>query len=109
MKKHILFGAWSSSEAAPDVVDSGAGHCQSSKEGKPFQFFFRKAINQKILFGRLRQAKDKWFKRFPQHRPIFLSVLSEPSKSRTPAEAEHCGKARESVPCQVPPCVGQLV
>ncbi len=64
-EKHILFGAWSSSEAAPDVVDSGAGDYQSSKEGKPFHFFFGKRISQEILFRLLWQAQDKWFKRFP--------------------------------------------
>jgi hypothetical protein len=40
-EKPILFEARYSSGVAPGAVDSGAA-CQSSKEGKPFQFFFRK-------------------------------------------------------------------
>ena len=78
-EKHILFEADYFPKVAPGVVDSGAGYCQSSKKGKPFQFFFGKRISQKILFRSLRQAEDKGFKRFPQQRPIFLAVVSEPS------------------------------
>jgi len=40
-EKHIVFEVGYSSKVASGAVDSAVA-CQTSKEGKPFQFFFRK-------------------------------------------------------------------
>lgn len=49
----------------------------TEQRGEPFELCFGKQIGQKVLFGRLWQAQDKWFKRSAQHRRIFLAVVAE--------------------------------
>ena len=78
-EKHILFEARYSSEVAPGAVDSGVAIVKAAKRGNRFSSSSVSESVKRILFGCLWQAQDKWFKRFPQHRPIFLSVISEPA------------------------------